>query len=674
MKKILTSFLLSFVSISTHAQINGVENTGDSLRIIELREIVVTAVKKTSQQRLVSFFKATSASTTEDIMARLPELSMLRRGAYGMEPAIRSFNGGQINVQVDGMRIHGACTDKMDPATIYIEPINLENLQVQTTANGFISGSAIGGTINMKMAEPDYANNNTITGMINSGYQSAANSFYEAAKLNYSSGKWAFRTSATYRNNQNYRSGGGGDPVKYSQFEKLNYSLSAKFQQNQYTYIKADLLGDDGWNIGYSALPMDVGYAAARIASFSIHHNNPLKRLYKWQFKIYTNTIRHFMDDSKRPSIPMHMDMPGISKTFGVFTEAELRLNHKQKLSLRADGSSGFLTASMTMYQPGQPPMFMLTWPDNRKNQYGLSASWLWLADSSIKVQVVGRVDFIAHYLVSGEAKDQVSIFGYPSADRKDLLKNLSVQLSKNINRKMKLTASLSYTERMPAASELYGFYLFNSNDGYDYIGNPKLNAEKSLQADVSASCNWNQNRIQVSIYHARINNFISGLVAPSVSAMTAGATGVKSYINSPYATLTGMEISGILKPANSLDIISTLRYTVGNDNTIHPLPYIAPLKNITSIIYQLKNISFQLESDAAMKQNRVSSKAGEDITAGYFLLHTRFGYTTTLFKSNITFQAGVENIFDKKYHDHLDWGNIARPGRNVYTQMKVSF
>src|SRR5690606_7870417 len=121
----------------------------DTTRIVELREVTITSTQKTAKQQLINFFKANSSVTLEEILSRLPEISLLRRGSYGMEPSIRSFTGGQINVLVDGMRIHGACADKMDPATIYIEPINLENLQVQTAITGFMSGSAIGGTVNM---------------------------------------------------------------------------------------------------------------------------------------------------------------------------------------------------------------------------------------------------------------------------------------------------------------------------------------------------------------------------------------------------------------------------------------------------------------------------------------------------------------------------------------------
>ncbi len=643
----------------------------DTTRIVELREVTITSTQKTAKQQLINFFKANSSVTLEEILSRLPEISLLRRGSYGMEPSIRSFTGGQINVLVDGMRIHGACADKMDPATIYIEPINLENLQVQTAITGFMSGSAIGGTVNMKMAEPDFLNVNKITGLISSGYQTAAKSFYESARLNYSTGKWAFRMSGTYRNNKNYRSG-GGDIIDFSQYEKVNYSISAKYQHTLYTYFKADLLGDDGWNIGYPALPMDVGYAAARIGSLSMHRENPSKSLYKWQVKIYANKIDHSMDDTKRPNVPMHMDMPGWSKTYGAYTEAELKINQKQRLLLRADGSSTFLKASMTMYQPGELPMYMLTWPDNRKNQSGISAAWLLQIDSTLKLQVTGRTDFISYKLVSQEAKDQVSIFGYPSANRKDLLKNISAVISKKISQKIKVSASIAYVERMPTASELYGFYLFNSNDGYDYIGNPKLKIEKSLQADLSVIYNWKNNRVQLSYFYSSLFDYLTGTINSSFSTMTIGAKGVKEFINIPNASVSGVEGSVVLKPAPAIDVVSTVRYTAGKDNKGNSLPLIAPLKNTTSIRYQPKNFSVQLEAEAASKQGHINIEAGEDVTTGYSLLHIRFGYNTMILNNTIELQGGVENIFDRKYHEHLDWGNISRPGRNVYIQFRV--
>lgn len=671
MKKIFTIILSFFAFVHANAQISTAE--ADSNKVVQLNEVVVNGNKKTDQQHLIDFFRSNQSSTLEEVMGRIPEISLMRRGAYGMEASIRSFSSSQVNVLVDGMRIHGACTDRMDPATIYIEPLNLDNLQVQTAGKGFLSGSSIGGTINMKIAEPDFNTAHPFSGSISSGYQTAAKSFYESAKLNYATERWAFRASVTYRNSSNYRSG-GGEVIPFSQYEKVNYSLSAKFQQNKYTYYKADLIADDGWNIGYPALPMDVGFATAKIASLSVHHQQSNKKISQWQLKIYANNIRHYMDDTHRPNIAMHMDMPGYSKTAGFYGEAEMVLNKKQRLLFRADASSTYLKASMTMYETGQLPMYMLTWPDNRKIQNGISASWLYQVDSTTRLQLNSRVDYILSNLISQEAKDQISILGYANANRNDLLKNISASVTKDISRKIKTNINISYAERMASASELYGFYLFNSNDNYDYIGNPKLKCEYALAADASVSYNWNKNRIQLNYFYSKIFNYITGIKEPSFSTMTIGANGVKTFINIPYGTMTGVEASAILKPVAAIDFVSTLRYTYANDDQRQPLPLIAPLKNVTSVRYQPNRFSVQLETEAAAKQTRINTKYGEDETAGYVLLNIRFGYNTTLFNNNLSIQTGVENVFDKKYHEHLDWGNIPRPGRNIYVQLKILF
>lgn len=670
MRKIIVAGLLLLLCAKTQAQDSDMQ---DSLRIINLDEVLLANKQTGAQQKLVNFYKRNDAATLEDILGRLPEVSLTRRGAYGMEPSIRSFNAGQINVLLDGMRIHGACTDKMDPVTIYIEPLNLASLELQTGAHGASSGSAIGGSINMKMTEPDFLHPQKITGAVSSGYQSAARSLYESLRLNYSNGRLALRGSATYRKSQNYRSGGGAK-INFSQYEKLNYALSVKYLQGAHNALKADVILDDGWNIGYPALPMDVGKAAARIAALSFVHEDPAGLLQKLTVKAYANQVKHAMDDTRRPNVPMHMDMPGLSKTVGAFAEAAMQLNKKQSLQLRADGSSTYLQASMTMYQAGQLPMYMLTWPDNKKNQYGLSAAWTRETDSSFKIQLTTRIDYIHTYLNSEEAKDQVSIFGFADAAKENFLKNASVQVTKKLNPALKWSASFGYSERVPTASERYGFYLFNAGDGYDYIGNPALLPEKALQADVSVTYSRRKNRLQLSYFFSRVTDFIASEAAPGFSVMTIGANGVRTYTNLPNAIITGLEASAVLKPIPAMDFVSTLRYTYAKDNAGKALRGIAPLKNVSSLRYQAGRFFSQMETEIAAAQHRFDATAGEDETPPYILWHVRLGYQTKCFDRVVELQAGVENIFDKNYHEHLDWGNIARSGRNIYLQLKFAF
>lgn len=645
----------------------------DTIKTIVLNEVNVFAQAKKASQQLVHFYKTNQAATLEDILGRLPEISLMRRGPYGMEPSIRSLNGGQINVLIGGMRLHGACTDKMDPATIYVEPINLENLQLQTGNQGFLKGSAIGGTLDMKLAEPRFNPGETFTGSVQSGYQSVSKGWYEAAVLNYNKGRWAFRGSGTFRKHANYTDG-NGEEVLFSQYNKTNFSLSTAYKHTDQTQVLADVILDNGWDIGYPALPMDVGSAKANLFSLGIRNADASRKWHSREAKVYYNTVHHEMDDTKRPNVPIHMDMPGQSKTAGFYGEAFRRISNRQTLQLRADGASTFLTASMTMYPYNEAPMYMLTWPDNRRNQAGVSGNWQWKPDSIHTLNISARLDGAQSMLTTQEAKDHISITGGNTNNRFDLLKNLSLSGSKKFHREWTLSVSTGYAERMPTAGELYGFYLFNAFDGYDYIGHTGLKTENAFNTEASLAWQKPGIRLQATAFYSHISHYILGVVDPAYSTMTIGAKGVKVYQQTGWAQMGGAEASVQWKMASRLALVNTLRFTVAEHESGEALPFIAPLKNIGSLRYAISQFSAQVEYEASAAQNRINEQVGEAATPGFILAHARLGYGFPLGKTQLGLQAGVENIFDAAYREHLDWGGILRQGRNIYMQVKVSF
>jgi iron complex outermembrane receptor protein len=645
----------------------------DSMKSVQLDMVTITAQDKKKANQLVNFYKTNLAATLEDIMARLPEVALVRRGPYGMEPVIRSFSGGQINVMVDGMVIHGACTDKMDPATIYIEPMNLENLHLQTGTQGFSKGSAIGGTVDMKMAAPKFAHDKALHGKLQTGYQSNSQGWYNAGVLNYNTDRWAFRMSGTFRSHQNYTDGNGKE-VLYSQFHKTNFSLATVYKLNYSTLLKADVLADDGRNMGYPALPMDVGSAKARLAALSIEQAHHSKRWYQWNAKLYMNDIVHQMDDSKRVNVPMHMDMPGHSNTVGAYGEGSYHINASQTLQMRVDAASTSLKASMTMYPAGEPPMYMLTWPDNRRNQVGMSGQWQWQPDSIHTLTVQMRLDAVQSLLTTEQAKDHISVAGGNTAPRFDFLKNVSFSYRHRVGRHHSVSANAALAQRRPTATELYGFYLFNAFDGFDYIGNTGLKTENAFNAEMGWQWKTNNIRVQATAFYSYLTHYLLGVIDPSFSPMTIGAKGVKVYQNLPQANLYGAEAALQWKITGGLALVSTLRSTVASDNKGKPLPLIPPLKNITSLRYAINKVFAQLECESAAAQNRVNASVGEMATPGYALLHARVGYNATIWQKQFSVQAGIENMLDAAYREHLDWGNVLRPGRNIYLQLKYSF
>lgn len=669
MNKTIIFAIIILMANFAHAQ-NEDSVFKDSSKIVDLTEVTVYNSKKVN--KATDYFKSNQSATLEDIMSRLPELSLIKRGPYGMEPSIRNLSDGRINVLIDGMKIHGACTDKMDPVTIYIEPSNLKSLEVESGGTGSFSGSSIGGTINMKKDEPLLYSGKTFSGIVHSGFQTAAKSFYEGVQLNYSTKKFGIKGTTTYRNSSNYRSG-GGKIIPFSQFEKINYSLSLKYKLNERLYYLADYIGDKGYNIGYPALPMDVGFASANIGSMSLSYSDNSKKLYTWNLKVYANSVVHKMDDTKRPNVPMHMDMPGESNTKGFYAEASYRINRHQKIDVRIDASSVFLKADMTMYQPGELPMYMLTWPDNRTNQAGIAAKWNVHVSDKSSFMISGRLDGINSGLVTTESKSEMSIFGYEKK-RNDFLKSVSAKAYQKAGKNISIISSLSYSERFPTATELYGFYLFNASENYDYIGNPFLNPEKSIQAELTGNYRFGRSNIKLTGYYIHVLDYITGMVNPALSVMTIGAAGVKRFEQIKFADIIGAEGSLFLNVNKNVDVVSTLKYAYGKDSENNPLVAIAPLKSIVSVRRTFNNFYVQAESEMSAAQNRVNKMAAELPTNGFAIFHLRGEYNFAFFKLNSKAQFGVENILDKNYTEHLDWGKIPRQGRNFYIQLKVAF
>src|SRR5690606_25927540 len=121
------------------------------------------------------------------------------------------------------------------------------------------------------------------------------------------------------------------------------------------------------------ALPMDVSLARAFIGSLAWEQSDFLGTFDHWETKLYANTVEHIMDDGQRPEVPIRMDMPGQSDTYGVYTQIRLSSGRHRFLG-KLDGHYNRSYAEMTMYpdNPGESPMFMLTWPDVRTLASGI--------------------------------------------------------------------------------------------------------------------------------------------------------------------------------------------------------------------------------------------------------------------------------------------------------------
>ena len=687
MLKNLFFFLFIFVAISNEAQ--EIKLKSDTRDTVKLQEVLVTVSLPLNNNDVVDFYRTNQFSTLDNITARLDGMSLIKRGAYALEPQVNGFSGGQLNVTIDGMRMFGACTDKMDPITSYIEPTNLKKITVKQGTSSCQTGCNIGGAVDMTLLEPENDSTKTHFSSVAVGYESISQGKNLLVSLGLGKNKWNWLIDGVYRKNENY-SDGNNRIVPFSQFEKINIHSAVKYNPDKISSFKADALFDLAHNVGYPALPMDVSLAQAML--FAVEYQR--KTTTELKAKIYFNQVVHIMDDSKRDSlyllknkpvgksdsVYMRMDMPGKSSTLGAYVQLIIPWNEKNKLTLKADNYTNNSIAEMTMHMryvgsSPETPMYMQTWPAMLRNVSGIFVENSTYLSDNLTLVANGRVDYNIDNLQSKYGQEQFSVFNYslPKTQSK-LVKSLNVSAQYRFSNSISLIASTGYAERMPTIGERLGFYLFNAYDGYDYIGNPYLKAEKSnfFRADLQ----FTQSKLKVNFNQSfsLIQDYIMGITNSQIPAMNFYAKGIRVYSNVPQAKLYSADLQVLYSPLKTLTVFLLSKFTLGEINNSDPMPLISPLKNIVAIQYENNNLSLQAECESALAQNRINVNYGEQTTPAYAVFNVKSGYRFSFSKLAFNAGLGVTNLLNKAYYEHLDWGRINRPGRSVELYLKMSY
>ncbi len=640
-----------------------------AIKIVNLEEVSIINEKDDKNQAF-NFYRNNKLATTEDILSRMQGVNLIKRGAYGLEPTLRNYGSGQSNLTIDGMRIYGACTDKMDPVSIYVEPGNLNSIQVSHGAAGALEGSTIGGQISLKLKEPDFNCHNKISGQVAQSYMTVNNGYNSSLALQQSNKKFAYRISGTFRKADNYYAG-NQLLINNSGFQKTNTNVVLMYKPRETQVLKFDFLGDWGKNIGFPALLMDVGFAKAQIFSFT--HQLDIKNSYfiKNELKVYYNTITHQMDDTHRSNSPMHMDMPGWSKTMGFYND----LRGKNNFKLRLDYHHAYTRADMTMYPVNEPDMYMQTLPENNLNDLGLAASRSFSFKRKQNLNVNARLDVYSQSAASGIGSQQWKVYNTDITQAKnDVLKNVNLAYSKQFKENTLLQLSTGYGERIPTSNERYGYYLFNRQDQYDYIGNLNLKPEQSYQLELLFKQELKKVSYSVNVFYHHIENYIYAYRMIGYSQMTIGALGLKTYRNINYAISKGFEANVKIQLLEKLSYIGTVKYVNAQTYTGIPLPLVPPLKLQEALRFNPGLFLFQFEHDYGMKQSRVNIDYGDRITSSFHLYNIRASKNFRIKSTVLQASLACENIFDNSYREHLDIGTVPRFGRNFSINLNFIF
>jgi len=654
---VLETLLLSTILLSDTVTTQKAQN---------LDEVVIVSEAGRGRKRSA---KGQVASIDEHL-GELRHVNLVRRGSYAWEPVVNNMQTERLSTTIDGMKIFYACTDKMDPVTSYVESGNLQSISLNSGLDGNPQATGnIGGSLDLKLRKAGF-DNDSFHASASAGHEWNGHVQVYGADAALSSHRTYLNAGAFYRHADNYKVG-GGDELEFSQFRKVNVFTNAGLRLAEKDMMEATFIFDRATDVGYPALNMDVAKAEGLITSLSYKH---LFRKASWETKAYYNHITHIMDDTKRPDVEIHMDMPGKSWTAGVYS----LLTTSQKghdLALNYDLYYNRLFADMTMYPGGAAPMYMVTWPDVGTLNTGVALTDNVSIARNQSLRLSAKVAWQQQRLNNEEGYHALRVF-FPGMEDAyhQTTGRIAANYSFSILQSFNFSVGAGWGSRAPTVTEAYGYYLNNTFDQYDYIGNPSLKNESAVELNGAVKLSVLNSQLSMEGNVFLFSNYIIGQFETRLSPMTVDAEGVKVYGNISHATIANISLSWDWQITEQLCWNKKVSYSLGRDADGNPLPLISPISWQSEWIYQHQRFQAQATIKGNTRQSNYGDKYGETAAKAWTILNLSAQYQLSVLNSQLSVRFGVENLFDKHYATYADWNHIPQKGRNIYMNLTFEF
>lgn len=646
-----------------------------------------------------------------DMLKEEPGVSLLRDGIWNTEVSIRGLNRENIVTLIDGNRI--ATSTDIAARLSMVNMNDVEKIEVIKGAASSIYGSgATGGIINIITKSPEFYNNFSVRGNVSAGYNSVNNmsswsgSFYSGGTF------WASKFAGSYRKADNIKTPVG--ELQNSQFEDYSLSGSVKVIPLNNHSIKLDyqlFKAKDVGIPGASVFPAsaDVRYPNEKRELFSAGYeiqniSNVLYKLsvkYAYQFiNRNVENIPHTVQNvaatgttpAKRVSV-LKITPNADHKNNNLQLQGNLLLAENNNMVVGLDYWDRSYNGNREKYQKievlnpsgnvvstinkviGESPL-----PNSKYKSLGVFAQddaellkdklSLSLGARMDKINVNGEttlnpiyeiVNGVINYFPTG----QTVIWNKIDSD--DITYSGNVGLKYSASSNLDLTLSLGLSFRSPSLEERFQYI---DQGSYVRVGDPNLKPEKGKSADLGIRYYLSNFKIVSSIFF----NYFKDLVTEIPGKFEGRNAFIKTNIGE--ARLYGFDLGTDYNFYNDYVFHVSVAYVKGDDITAGGnLPEISPLNGNIGIKFGLlEKLEVDLSSTIFAAQNKVA--AGEMTTPGYAVFNFQFNTKPINFSSfNMQIFAGVENIFDKNYRDHLSTtrGSITvEPGRNFFIKLST--
>jgi len=676
---------------------------GDS---VELAPMVITGVAQQSPLTVVTDPKIPRqpmpASDGADYLKTIPGFSAVRNGGVNGDPVFRGMFGSRLKLLSNGGEMLGACPNRMDSPSSYISPDTFDKLTVIKGPQTVLWGPGASAATVLFEREPEQFSgpDYRINGSLLTGSNGRFDRNLDAAAGN---SQGYARLMANSSQADDYADG-NGDTVP-SRYDKWNTDVALGWTPDEDTLVEFTAGRGDGF-ARYAGRGMDGSQFQRESLGLRFEKTNIGETFYGLEAQVYYNYADHIMDNySLRDFVPsMMMPNPTLSRvdrrTLGgrlvgtwQWTDVELKAGVDAQRSEHRKVMNPAGAANQMVNAAGSDA---LPWvPDAMLHSYGVFGELSWQLGEREKLISGLRLDL-------HEATDERAFFrshdpssmpivsrnwDNPTAGetRRDTLYSGFVRYEEElVSVPATWYAGLGHAERFPDYWEL-----FVSNPGPVGTVQPfdSVRPEKTTQLDVGLQYAKGPLEAWVSAYAGVVEDYILFSYVPGVMPGM-----VRAEVSNIDATIAGAEMGASYRFTSNWKGDASLAYAWGkNRSDDRAMPQIPPLEGRLGLTYERDNWSTSGLWRVVAAQNRVAENQGTvvgkdfDESAGFGVLAVNGAYRLN---KNFKLSAGVDNLLDKAYSEHLnlagsagfaDYGleptsRVNEPGRTYWARVDMSF
>jgi iron complex outermembrane receptor protein len=703
-----TSLTLSIITISTLA----LNANAEQLQPISVTD---TAIQNSNSPKPI-----TVESDVTTLMEKIPGGGVHSNGAISGQTYYRGIFGPRMNVLIDNVRIESGGPNWMDPPLHYAPNTLVESFEVERGIDSVSNGSTLGTTVSVKQKTSKFSQSDKFSlngDAVVSGH--TVDSGYNAGGIiGISNDQHRFHVTGSRDDGNDFRSGGG--KVDGTQYERDSIGAGYGFNAGAHEF-SFDARYVSSKDTGTPSLPLDPNFFHTEI--YNAGYIGEISSFIV-EFNVFHTDIEHQMKNFDLRPAPdfSNIGLPPFADEDRRFVDAGSD-DTGASLTLSKDISNGTISLGIDGHNADHNSV--ITDPDfamfevvnfNNAEADHLGAFTEWEGNiKSFEIEVGAR-----YQRVKNDA-DEISIMPavlppavalqdrFNASDRSKTDHNLDLvaKLAYPINDEFTLITGFARKSRAPSYIERYQWIPLNVNaglgDGNNYIGNVDLESEWANQFELGFDWADDKAYFNPRIHYQRINNYIQG-VAVEANAFNAPIIGVSGNANGDVtplqfanveAEIYGFDTDWGYQIDQQWSLSGQASYVRGKRRDVNDdLFHIAPPRASAALTRNFGNGSATIESVVIARQTKLSDELtndpanpnnNNDSTPGYGLINL-YGQYTPASLSNLSIQAGVENLLDKEYTDHLNGFNrvsgngvdvgerLPGPGINAFVTVGILF